>query len=136
DFQNIPDLVTRSLLFIEDRYLFDRQEPERNAAVEWNRFFLAVFGRIGGWFVPGLKEGGGSTLATQIEKFRHSPHGLTGGVGEKLRQMLTATARAYRDGPDTMKRRQEIVATYLNSTPLSSMQGYGEVIGIPEALWI
>ncbi len=136
DFRAIPDLVTRSLLFIEDRYLLDRQEPEHNAAVEWNRFFLAVVGRIGGWFVPGVKEGGGSTLATQIEKFRHSPRGLTGGVGEKLRQMLTASAHVYSSGRKTLGRRQEIVTTYLNSTPLSSMPGYGEVIGLPEALWV
>ena len=136
DFQNIPDLVVRSLLFVEDRYLFDRKETERNAAIEWNRFFLAVVGRVGGMFVPGLKEGGGSTLATQIEKFRHSPRGLTGGVGEKLRQMLTASARVYSGGRNTFARREEIVTTYLNSTPLSSMPGHGEIIGLPEALWV
>jgi membrane peptidoglycan carboxypeptidase len=135
-FDEIPDLVARSLLFVEDRYLFDRQEPERNAAVEWNRFFLAVGGRIGGWIIPGLKEGGGSTLATQIEKFRHSPRGLTGGVGEKLRQMLTASAHVYAYGRNTLQRRKEILLTYLNSTPLSSMPGYGEVIGLPEAMWV
>src|SRR5207248_2767558 len=97
---------------------------------------LAVGGRIGGMFVPGLKEGGGSTLSTQTEKFRHSPRGLTGGVGEKLRQMATASARVYSGGRDTFERRKEIVATYLNSTPLSSMPGYGEIIGLPEALWV
>jgi membrane peptidoglycan carboxypeptidase len=136
DYQSVPDLVVRSLLFIEDRYLFDRQEPERNAAIEWNRFFLAIAGRVGGWIIPGLKEGGGSTLATQIEKFRHSPRGLTGGVGEKLRQMVTASAHVYSGGRKTFARRQEIVTTYLNSTPLSSMPGYGEIIGLPEALWV
>src|SRR4051794_3751844 len=136
DFQNIPDLVVRSLLFIEDRYLFDDQHPERNVAVDWNRFFLAVGGRIGGMFIPGLKEGGGSTLATQTEKFRHSPRGLTGGAVEKLRQMVTASARVYSGGRETFGRREEIVTTYLNSTPLSSMPGYGEIIGLPEALWV
>ena len=50
--------------------------------------------------------------------------------------MLTASARAYARGSDTMARRKEIITTYLNSTPLSSMPGYGEVIGLPEALWI
>jgi membrane peptidoglycan carboxypeptidase len=136
DYASIPPLIVRSLLFIEDRYLLDRRFPERNPAVEWNRFALAAAGRIGSLVVPGLNEGGGSTLATQIEKFRHSPHGLTGGVGEKMRQMLTASLRAYTDGRDTIQRREEIVTTYLNATPLSSMPGYGEVIGLPEALWI
>ena len=86
--------------------------------------------------VPGFNEGGASTLATQIEKFRHSPSGLTGGVGEKLRQMLTASAHVYINGPNTTKRREEIVTTYLNSTPLSSFPGYGEVIGLPDALYV
>ena len=110
-----------------------KTHPERNPAIEWNRLALATVGRVAAIVVPGLRQGGGSTLATQIEKFRHSPRGLTGGVGEKLRQMLTATARAYSGGPNTLQRRQEIITTYLNSTPLSSMPGYGEVIGVPEA---
>lgn len=136
DFASVPDLVVKTLLFIEDRHLLDRQYPERNPAVEWNRFGLAAASRLAGLVVPGIREGGGSTLATQIEKFRHSPRGLTGGIGEKLRQMLAASARAYYDGPNTLKRREQIVTTYLNSTPLASLPGYGEVIGIPEALWI
>jgi hypothetical protein len=74
DFASIPPLVTNSLLFVEDRYLFDQRYPEHNAAVEWNRFALAVFGRFVRVVVPGFNEGGASTLATQIEKFRHSPN--------------------------------------------------------------
>ncbi len=103
--------------------MFDQRYPEHNAAVEWNRFALAVFGRFVRVVVPGFNEGGASTLATQIEKFRHSPNGLTGGIGEKLRQMLTASAHVYINGPNT------IVTTYMNSTPLSSFPGYGEVSG-------
>ena len=136
DYASIPPLVVNSLLFIEDRYLFDNRYPEHNAAVEWNRFALAVFGRVLRFVVPGFNEGGASTLATQIEKFRHSPNGLTGGVGEKLRQMLTASAHVYINGANTMDRRREIVTTYLNSTPLSSFPGYGEVIGLPDALYV
>ena len=136
DFAAIPPVVVDSLSFIEDRYLFDPRYPNRNPAIEWKRFLLAAAGRIGRLVIPHLHEGGGSTLATQIEKFRHSPRGLTFGTGDKLRQMLTASARAYADGRDTRGRREQIVTTYLNSTPLSSMPGFGEVIGVPEALWI
>src|SRR3954449_7289219 len=53
-----------------------------------------------------------------------------------MRQMLTASARTYMGGRDTSRRRQEIITTYLNATPLASMPGYGEVIGVPEALWV
>ncbi len=136
NFAAIPPLLVKSLLFIEDRYLLDQPYPEHNPAIEWNRFALAAAGRAASLVAPNLRQGGGSTLATQIEKFRHSPRGLTGGVGEKFRQMLTASARAYSRGTDTTPRRREIITTYLNSTPLSSMPGYGEVIGVPEALWI
>jgi membrane peptidoglycan carboxypeptidase len=136
NYASIPRLAVNSLSFIEDRYLFDPRYPERNPAIEWKRFALAGAGRVGRLVIPHLHEGGGSTLATQTEKFRHSPHGLTGGVGEKLRQMLTASARAYLDGPDTLERREQILTTYLNSTPLASMSEFGEVIGVPEALWI
>src|SRR5215469_4931220 len=136
DYAAIPPLVVKSLLYIEDRYLFDPQYPEHNSAIEWGRFGLAVVGRFVRMFIPHVNEGGGSTLATQIEKFRHSPNGLTGGIGEKARQMLTASARMYMDGRETTPRRIEVVTTYLNSTPLASFPGYGEVIGLPEALWV
>ncbi|HTV88340.1 MAG TPA: transglycosylase domain-containing protein [Stellaceae bacterium] len=136
DFASVPPLIANSLSFIEDKYLLDSREPERNPAIEWKRFGLAAVGRIAGVVVPGIHAGGGSTLATQTEKFRHSFDGRTRGIAAKLRQMLTASARAYIDGPDTLMRRQQILTTYLNSTPLGSMPGYGEVIGVPEALRI
>src|SRR6516165_11321283 len=60
---------------------------------------LAVGGRIAGLVDRRFREGGASTLATQIDKFRHSPSGRTPGGIEELRQMATASARAYRDGP-------------------------------------
>jgi len=136
DFHSIPPVVVESLLFVEDRDLLDPHEPRRNPAVEWSRFTLAVAGRAAGLLNRRFREGGASTLATQTEKFRHSPGGRTPGVGEKLRQMLTASARAYRDGPDTRAARRQIVTAYLNSEPLASRPGYGEIIGVPDALWL
>jgi membrane peptidoglycan carboxypeptidase len=136
DFASIPDIVVKTLLFIEDRYILDRATPERNPAIEWKRFALAAAGQIAGLVVPDADAGGASTLATQIEKFRHSPGGRTGGGVDKLRQMITASLRAYYDGPQTLKRREDIVTAYLNSTPLASMPGHGEIIGLPDALWV
>ncbi len=135
-FRNIPPLMAETLLFIEDRSLLDDDYPRRNPAVEWNRFLLASFGRLAGWINPHFRRGGASTLATQIEKFQHSPEGRTDTIGDKLRQMATAALRAYRQGVDTLPARQEILATYLNATPLSSRPGYGEVIGIGDGLWV
>lgn len=134
DFASIPPIVIDSLLFVEDHDLLDPLTPHRNPAIDWRRFPLAAAAHIAGRFNPHIKDGGASTLATQIEKFRHWPGGRTGNVEDKLRQMAVATLRAYADGPDTTAMRREVVATYLNATPLSSRAGYGEIIGVPEGL--
>ena len=133
-FDAVPSLVAHTLRFIEDRDLLDPDHPNRNPAVEWRRFGMAALGRAGKYIDPSLGSGGGSTLATQIEKFRHSPGGRTEGLVEKLRQMSTATARTYLDGPDTLATQQQILTTYLNSTPLGSRPGYGEIIGLGDGL--
>ncbi|CAK0767280.1 peptidoglycan glycosyltransferase [uncultured Gammaproteobacteria bacterium] len=134
-FEDIPKLVIETLLFIENRELLDRSEVLRNPAVEWDRFFAALAMLPLKLIRPGTRAAGGSTLATQIEKFRHSPDGQTGGPVEKLRQMLTASLRAYMDGPDTSAARHRIVVDYLNSTPLTARSGIGEVNGLGDGLW-
>jgi hypothetical protein len=83
----------------------------------------------------GCRTVGGSTLATQIEKYRHSPHGRTDSVGEKLRQMASASLRAYLGGEHTLARRQQILVDYLNTVPLSAQLGFGEVHGLGDGLW-
>ncbi len=135
-FDEIPPVIVRSLMFIEDRRLLDPQNTRYNPAVAWNRFLLASAGRVAGIFNHHWRRGGASTLATQIVKFDDSPGGRTDSIGEKFRQMLTASAAAYRNGPDTMAARRAFLVIYLNSTPLASRPDYGEIIGIPEALWL
>ncbi|HEY5598123.1 MAG TPA: transglycosylase domain-containing protein, partial [Kiloniellales bacterium] len=132
-FAEIPPVLVGTLLFIEDRDLLSPR-PLRNPAIDWSRVPVvanALFRRL---FDDQADVPGGSTLATQIEKYRHSPGGQTQGVGEKLRQMQAATQRAYLDGPDTMARRRQIVVDYLNSTPLSARPGFGEVNGLGDGL--
>src|SRR3546814_16346874 len=67
---------------------------------------------------------------------RHSPGGRTDTPVEKLRQMVSASMRAYRDGPDTMDERRQLVVDVLNSTPLAGRVGHGEAIGLGEGLAI
>ncbi|PIB66080.1 transglycosylase domain-containing protein [Pseudomonas sp. 2995-3] len=133
-FAAIPPLVVHSLLFIENRDLLDPAQPQANPAVDWPRFAMAAWSQVAKVLhLPG-QSAGGSTLATQLEKYRHSPDGLTLSGSEKLRQMLSAGVRAYQPGPDTQVARQNIVRDYLNSVPLSAVPGHGEVHGMAEGL--
>jgi membrane peptidoglycan carboxypeptidase len=137
NFDAAPLLLVKSLLFIENRELLDPAYPKRNPAVEWDRLSKAVFDKgvhtvAGG----GKRVAGGSTLATQIEKYRHSPEGRTGSMKEKLTQMVSASLRAYQGGANTTEARRRIVVDYLNTVPLSAKIGYGEVNGIGDGMWV
>lgn len=134
DFTQIPSLVVATLLFIENHTLLETNHPYQNPAVEWQRFLHAAGDQIEGMITRHPQAGGGSTLATQIEKYEHDPEGRTQGVFDKLLQMTAATTRAYMNGPNTIDARKRIVTNYVNSTPLSSRPGYGEVIGIADGL--
>ncbi|MFL6673371.1 MAG: transglycosylase domain-containing protein [Massilia sp.] len=137
-FDDAPALLVQSLLFIENRELLDTTYPKRNPAVEWDRFSKAVFDKsihsVG--LGSGGRVAGGSTLATQIEKYRHSAEGRTTSLSDKLRQMASATLRAYQGGEDTTGARRRIVLDYLNTVPLSAKVGYGEVNGIGDGMWV
>ena len=132
DFVSIPPLLVNTLLFVENRELLKDGAPTRNPVIEWKRFFFAAFGHF---FHAGVNSGGGSTLATQIEKFRFSPGGQTNDGMDKLRQIAAASLRVYLNGPDTKIARQNIVLDYLNSTPLLARPNFGEVNGIGDGLW-
>lgn len=136
DFASIAPLVVDSLLFIENRHLLDASQPLANPAVDWPRFAMAALSQLGKMLDVQDQSAGGSTLATQLEKYRHSPDGLTLSAGEKLRQMISASVRAYQQGPQTLEARQRIVRDYLNSVPLSAAPGHGEVHGLADGLRI
>jgi len=135
-FEDIPAVLVTALLFIENKELLDTRFAQRNPAVEWDRFAQAVVGQL--MATAGVAEddaGGGSTLATQIEKYRHSPEGRTTSKTDKLRQMASASVRAYLHGPDTEAARKMIVLAYLNTVPLAAKAGFGEVNGMGDGLF-
>ena len=133
-FAAIPPVVVNSLLFIENRFLLDPRQPRANPAVDWPRFGMAAWSQVAKLIhLPG-QSAGGSTLATQLEKYRHSPDGLTVSGAEKIRQMISASVRAYQAGPETLEARQNVIRDYLNSVPLSAVPGHGEVHGMAEGL--
>lgn len=134
-FEEVPPLLVSALLFVEDRHLLDAEPAQRNPALDPERFAKAAAEQALRVFNPGGSATGGSTLATQIEKYRHSPHGRTVSVREKLRQMASASVRAYQDGDDTLARRRQIVVDYLDTVPLAARPGMGEVHGLGDGLW-
>jgi membrane peptidoglycan carboxypeptidase len=134
NFSDVPAVVANTLLFIENRELLDPNHPQRNPAVEWDRLGAAVLEKVLQAIDPSRNVPGGSTLATQIEKYRHSPDGLTMTATDKLRQMASASLRAYLDGEDTRDNRRRIVLDYLNTVPLAAAPGFGEVNGVGDGL--
>jgi membrane peptidoglycan carboxypeptidase len=127
-------VIVSTLLFLENRELTNATGPGSNPAIDWGRL-----GKASGLYVArgvGLpvRSEGGSTLAVQLEKYRHSESGRTASPLDKLRQLTAASLRAYRDGPDSTASRQEIVLDYLNTMPLAAAPGYGEVHGLGNGL--
>lgn len=133
-FDAVPPVVVDALTFIEDRSLLDATEPYLNPAINWKRFSLAVIDLALKHVLHRHAMPGGSTLATQIEKYRHSPGGRTVNPSEKLRQMVSATFRAYLGGEETLPARRKIIVAYLNTEPLGAQPGRGEIEGIGDGL--
>jgi membrane peptidoglycan carboxypeptidase len=133
-FEQVPDDVVRCLLFIENRELERGKSPYSNPAIDWSRsakgMLVYAASRLG--FPTPVQ--GGSTLAVQMEKYRHSPEGRTSSAVEKLRQMMAASLRVYQDGPETTDERGRIVLDYVNTVPLGAAPAYGEVFGFDEGL--
>ena len=131
---DVPPLVAQTLAFIENKELLSPTAPRSNPALEWKRLGRAVMDRTPMLAEAGRTASGGSTLATQLEKFRHSPQGRTGSVKDKYRQMVSASVRAYQDGEETVGARERILLDYLNGLPLGARRGHGEVYGLMDGL--
>ncbi|MBI4849520.1 MAG: transglycosylase domain-containing protein [Nitrospirae bacterium] len=135
DFSSIPEVITRTLLFIENKELLNERLPYLNPAVEWDRLAKAVILKGRHLIDRDERSPGGSTLATQMEKYRHSAEGMTSSVYEKYRQMKSAALRAYLNGEKTLDSRNQIVLDYINSIPLGAAPGYGQVNGLGDGLY-
>ncbi|WP_461516830.1 transglycosylase domain-containing protein [Porticoccus sp.] len=136
EFEQIPDPVVNALLFIENRNLLDERNIHANPAVDWSRFLKAALFKVGDAINVDTPSMGGSTLATQIEKYRHSEDGVTSSIEEKLRQIASASVRIYQQGADTLPARRTLIREYLNTVPLAAAPGYGEVNGIGDGLYV
>ncbi len=133
-YEDIPELLIKSLLFIESAEMLSGGE-NKNVVIEWDRLIensiSLILKKMG---LPNTKVNGASTLATQIEKYEHSNKGRTEGIRDKLNQMMSASIRLYRNGRNTTISRKEIILNYINSIPLGSVKGNGEVIGFGDGI--
>lgn len=134
NFEAIPPVILQTLLFIENRELLSEENASVNPAIEWDRLGFAALQMMAHKVGVAGNVAGGSTLATQLEKYRHSPNGYTNSITDKFHQMGTASLRAYMMGPDTRAMRQEIALSYLNSMPLAATPKLGEVHGLGDGL--
>lgn len=135
-FPEVPALLRDSLLYVENRRLLTPGRPMANPAVDWPRLLNASVSLLNSRIDGEGSSHGASTLATQIEKYRHSPEGRTADPKDKLQQMASASVRAYMDGRDTLAARQRLVLDYLNTVPLAAAPGFGEVNGVGDAVWV
>ncbi len=79
---------------------------------------------------PGASRG---PLALRTERQRHAPEGRDASWPERWRLFVSASVRAYRDGPDTSAARRRIVLDHLNGMPLGELP-HGEVLGLGDGL--
>jgi membrane peptidoglycan carboxypeptidase len=131
----VPPVVWQTLLFLENRALLDPRFPNHNPSVDWPRMAQAGTALVLSWLGSARSVPGASTLATQLEKFRHSSEGRTRSTRQKLLQMEAAALRGYLSGENTEAVRRRIVTDYLNSVPLAAIAGHGEVTGLSDGLW-
>ena len=132
---DIPPLLIKTLLFLENRDLDRPTAAWQNPVIEWDRLAMAALYYIGANLYLPVPVQGGSTLAVQLEKFRHSPNGRTDTPLEKLRQVFSASLKAYRAGKNTRAWRERIILDYFNTVPLAAAPGYGEIHGLGEGLY-
>ena len=108
--------------------------PNANPAVDWPRFTKAAISKLEKRLGLGGQAAGGSTLATQLEKFRHARDGFTRDARDKLYQMASASLRIYSKGQDTLPARRDLLLDYLNSVPLAAQPGFGEINSLGDGL--
>ncbi|TXD37859.1 hypothetical protein FRC98_09280 [Lujinxingia vulgaris] len=130
-----PRLAMDAARLLENRALSERAHPYTNPAVDWTRLGVATVSQVRARLGSDAPAIGGSTLAVQMEKFRHSPDGRTSGTREKARQTLTAWLRTYHQGRAADAWAEQIVVDWLNSVPLGHRPGYGPVQGVFEGMW-
>ncbi|HYM80988.1 MAG TPA: transglycosylase domain-containing protein [Candidatus Limnocylindria bacterium] len=133
-FEDIPPLIVPALLYMENRRLDRPTARAANPAIDWGRLAKAGALYAGRQLGLPVRIEGASTLAVQMEKYRHSRDGLTSSPLEKLRQMVGASLAAYRNGTDTRDQRRRVILDYLNSLPLGAVPGRGEVYGLKAGL--
>ena len=102
--------------------------------IEWDRFARAALLQLGGRRRRRPRPGRQHARHADREVPPFARAAARRGPLEKLRQIGSASLRAYRDGEDTRAARRAILLDYLNSLPLAAAAGRGEVLGLAAGL--
>jgi membrane peptidoglycan carboxypeptidase len=129
----VPSLVARTLLFIEDRELLEPSPSTRNPALAPVRLARDLIDDTLATLDARFPGASRSPLALRTERQRHAPEGRDASWPERWRLFVSASVRAYRDGPDTSAARRRIVLDHLNGMPLGELP-HGEVLGLGDGL--
>ncbi len=134
EYSAIAPVMVQTLLFAENRQILEESLPYRNPTIEWERLLRAVLDVALNKVNPGHPVTGASTVATQLEKLRHSPGGRTLTPSDKLGQMMASSLRVYQGGAQNLDARRQIVSDYINALPLAATKSKGEIIGLADGL--
>ncbi|MBK6277294.1 MAG: transglycosylase domain-containing protein [Gammaproteobacteria bacterium] len=94
-----------------------------NPVIDWERLGVAVGQQALKSLGRQQKVIGASTLATQLEKFRHSPEASRAMRATSCCRWAPASLRVYSGGQYTLPARRQLLLDYLNALPLARTAG-------------
>ena len=134
-FEDVPPLLVKTLLFIENRELLSPADPRSNPVIEWDRLAKAALLFAGEKLGLPLRC---RAAAPWRPSWRSTGTRRAAAPTRRSTSCGSSSAPASRrtaDGPDTRPGRRQIVVDYLNTLPLAAAPGYGELNGLGDGLY-
>jgi hypothetical protein len=135
-FEDIPQILLRSLAFVEDRTALEENVlPTDNLAIDFKRAGAAFKENFQKLFGFRATASGGSTVPIQNAKQEAYPGAKTKGFGQKVGQAFMASLRVTDTATGTnIENLQREYTKYMNIVSLGSHPRTGEVRGFNDAM--